>query len=988
MAMDYKGILKKPFLVTTVTWPTTAAAKTELTRIAFPSAILSNPLAGVPFNSSLFYRAKMCVKTQVAGTPMHQGVLCAAILPHGNAKIVDLNSILPAPHAFLFANETTCLCLPAPFYKQTTVSRTSVQPNDYLTPYGSDIFDLVFFVVNPLGVATGALNSISLSVNLEFESLDFYVPKLGNMTFQAQGASFVRSKCACIRDVGCACDVTSDHKLKSLPKFSRVQQPAEAQSLMTELLNVPTQILDRTATGLKTVVGDVIDMGREYIQKLTGFHNPNISHIDEKMIPSYRNYTNNVDIPSRMEVMDNHGKFSRIYDDVYFRTVVDEMDLKHILAKPCYLGTFAINTTDPVGKNLMAYPITPFTEISLSGPQNLVNQYIYSPVRKIYESSRYWRGRIKMYIQVCATNFHCCKIIVLRNYEAKTDMATKVPAYNNIHNINTDTIEISGGGQAHQIDLDYCSAFKQLECTKDVSANAINHGMVYIYLAQPLVTNGAVPTTMYVNVYYSFEDVEFSGYNVDTYSQPQLQQPVYPPIPNFANGEAGVYFENGYIPTSQYKEILRTKKRDQYQQHRTLDQKWYLSEDTDSLTDLEFILSRSLPKLKGKAPWYILIDGDQKEIQEGCKTEPEDLTTVFTFTNFNNKSIAGISKSKEPVKHSPADREPIPTEFSAQSQDGPIDGSVQVEQSQVQRKDDQCKSTTIIKSSDQCHLVNHSKIPNPELGMSFQPNVSIRDYIRIFQPLDIYSLPGSAKAYINFPVSNLISGVGTLNCTGNMMLSAMFWGFTGGYKFKFRVTNASIFYAQYFPPGTYLPTTGITLSPTSVLPTNIETNVQTNTVAKIGVLPSIMSWSAPQIELQDYSRPMRSASFISNASVIEMAIPNMNQNDFTGGCSRQFGFNTVESDLGSIVIGILPASDGSFFAQSTIQPYCAFNDETRLGFHVFSPPVQLNTLITTSGALVRDSAFNTPTTDGSFITPGSIPMQNPLMKATYYFKPT
>lgn len=486
--MNFDQILNKPFLVNTINWSTTDTANSELPRLQFPSAIMTNPLARVPFNSATFYQAKMCCMLQVSGTPMHQGLLLIAAVPHKTPNIYNANAILCAPHVFLNASESTSVCLECPMYTPSTLYRTIA--NDVTSANlllrsnerGTDIFDLVVFIMDPLATGAGSSTTVSVSVHCIFKEAEFYVPKVGNLSWQNQG------------------------KIENF----------EAESFLNNLWRLPTTILDNVASGLKVVAGDLIDYGRGMVKQLTGFHNPNIPAIDKRVLSTFRNFPNNVDQPVHLEVMDNHAQFSRVYDDYYFRTDQDEMDLRYLLSKPTFVGKFSVSSSTVVGKNLFAYPMTPMVEVKVTGRESSTS--FNSPMRTIYEASRFWRGGLKLHIQAVCTNFHFCKMLVLKQYAVTAGVlgSTTVPKYEDVHNMNVDTLEFSAGGQIQTIDLPYCSNLRQLECTKDVMFNMVNHGMVYAYLVQPLVYNGNVPTTVTFNVYISgAEDLEFSGYAVD-----------------------------------------------------------------------------------------------------------------------------------------------------------------------------------------------------------------------------------------------------------------------------------------------------------------------------------------------------------------------------------------------------------------------------------------------------------------------------------------
>ncbi len=114
------------------------------------------------------------------------------------------------------------------------------------------------------------------------------------------------------------------------------------------------------------------------------------------------------------------------------------------------------------------------------------------------------------------SNFHCCKLGVFRNYSTKYTLATNEPTFNNLVNLPSETLEFSGGGQVQTIDLPFCSQLEELPCVVSQEFNSVMHGQYFIRLAQPLVYNGSVSTTVNFNVYISAgEDFNFYGYGTE-----------------------------------------------------------------------------------------------------------------------------------------------------------------------------------------------------------------------------------------------------------------------------------------------------------------------------------------------------------------------------------------------------------------------------------------------------------------------------------------
>lgn len=963
--MNYDQILNKPFLVTSINWTTATPSLTEHWRLPFPSSMMSNPLARVPFTSSTFFQARMCCMLQVSGTPMHQGLILVAAVPHGCPKIVNPNQILSAPHVFLNATESTSVCLECPMYTPSTLYRTNEATasieNYYMSTsvYGSDVFDLVFFVMDSLTVSAGSATSISISVHNLFKEAQFYVPKVGQMSWQAQcgfGSFGFKSKAKV--DTKCGCGY---RKLSEDPPTLEFKP----ESFLTNLWRLPTKILDDAATGLKGVTGDIIDYGRGVARTLTGFHNPNDPVISKRQIVTFRNFQNNVDQTNLLEVMDNHAQFSRICDDYYFRTEQDEMDLKFLTSKPAYVGKFHISSTDIAGKNLFAYPMTPMVEASVNASGDGALEYC-SPLRTVYESSRAWRGGLKLHIQAVCTNFHFCKIIVLKNYAMTTGAVNAntslVPAYNNIHNLNTDTLEFSAGGQIQTIDLPYNSNLRQLECTKDYVLNIINHGMVYGYLVQPLTYNSNVPLSITFNVYISGgPDLEFSGYGIDNVSVLPGDPPVYPGVPSFFGDEKGIYEvvdekHTGRVVSK--KESDRSLLQKRKVAFRSSKPEKFLVEAGDTWDDFSFITGKSVSYLRDlnfdkyntkpnvSKGGFLLNAGDQ----------------LFFERNRNPRAIV---------------EEPLQEEFfKTESDEGMF------------TKDD-CGNKALVTPNCQDAVLNHLIPMNENPLMAFRVNTSIRDYVRIMHPQRTLTLaPTTYRNTVPIDLFNLTTTF--LESDTLRALTSLYLGLSGGFKLKFKILGVSSASAIFIPPSMYAVNGDYPFIKPMSNTVPSDTNSAINFLTQTTFAPPIKSFTAPQIEIQDLSRPFDGGS---SACILEMSIPNMNIFNYVGNASKWFDFpgsnaEDVENDFGVVYINYQAVNDGTNFLPVTIMPFIGLSDEARLGFQTYSPIKQIQSYTTTASiapaTLVRSSAFH-PLPIASFY-PNGIPLASiPISGASYYF---
>lgn len=479
LQMDYSVIYNKPFFVGNYGWNHTQIVGDSTVEIQCPANIVQSALAIIPFDASALYRMKACILLQVSGTPMHSGCCIVAACPE-TARVDCIDAFLQAPHVFLNANESTSVCLEIPFYcssplTQTVNSNLEIVNLDSVLNYAT----VRSYIINPLSTVSGT-TALTISAHVIIKEIEFYVPKSPSTLWNP------------------------------IPHF-------RAESL-GDFAKIPTKIFDGVASGAKEVTGDFIDAVRNSVRAFTGFHNPNQPQIEKRVLNTHRNFPNYTDNLSFFEKMTNIASKDRIVKDTLFCTDVDEMDMKFILSKPCYIGTFKLTNTATEGTPLFARPITPYVQMPYQQSTAFSDLEFSAPMRLFFECSRYWRGTLKLHIQSSMTNFQYCKLMVVKNYSTDSKNLNNTLDFSEVHNLLTDTLEFSAGGQIQTVELPYCSQLEQLECSKDLAANAMSHGIYTIYLMQPLVNNGSSPNDAFFNMYMSAgDDFQFYGYATDRF---------------------------------------------------------------------------------------------------------------------------------------------------------------------------------------------------------------------------------------------------------------------------------------------------------------------------------------------------------------------------------------------------------------------------------------------------------------------------------------
>jgi hypothetical protein len=758
-----------------------------LNPILLPSSMLSNTTARIPFDMSCLYRMNGCVMVQVAGTIQHQGLMLVGVIPFDAPPTTNPNQLLMAPHAFLSANEATSVCIELPYYSRHHLNRTNAVDTNIIGDNNPNFARVEFYIMSPLRTTATGTSSITITTYIKLYNTEFYIPK-----------------------------VTPGLYL--------------AQSFTSDLYKIPTKIFDGLATGAKMVTGDFIDALRSGLRAYTGFHNPNSPAINQRVIRSEVNFLNNVDQPTLYEKLDPFAQHDRIVRDYQFSSSQDEMDMRYILSKPVWLGKFGISTATVAGKVLFNIPISPMVEYA--------NTNYYSPMRLAYESSRFWRGSLRLHIQAVSTNFHFTKILLVKDYISNLRSLDFTLTMETVHNMPTDTLEFSGGGQIQTVDLPFCAQDEQLECTRDAYRNGIQHGIVHGYLVQPLVTSGAVPTSIEFHVYMSGgEDLQFYGYSTDRIE----------------------YLNNA----AQARLALNVGSRERV--------------DIESTSDGKLV---------------------ETESQAGVPLDLESKGTVSA------------------------------RKLEAQSGE----------------------AETIVGASGQADVMIE-KIASAEDNLrsdDFKPIVSVRDYVRRVQLVDVIATSVPIGLTYAYPVANVFRSKTPFGA-----FTRVYHGLTGGLKLRSTVTVTGATRApivKYLPPGTWMPGLGASI-PTATVPIDFSALLETSS----GTISTTMR--------QDYSF-YTTVNGESQTHTFEFTIPNMSPKRFITP-----HVETFPSDLGFLLFTCY-APVGS---PLDIKIFAGLADEARLGYQVVSPgfavPMVNNLRITLYG-------MGAPR-----------PFDPPVFRGLYYFNP-
>lgn len=957
-------ILMRPFLSRVVTWTTSNARFSSIHQSNFPSVtISSNALAIQAFQIATLYRAKACFRVSLTGTLAHQGMLLAAVRPLTtntlNTALV-VNSLLTGPHAFLSANEASSVCLEIPFMASSQLLPTQINGPAICTFKGSnasfsgaDYAELVLYVLNPLSVAAGTATSISVVIETEFKELEMYVPRNNNITWTAQAAKCVVS-CAgacvgkCCYDAWCA-------QSSSYGKIA-------------------TGVFDGIANGTKNTVSDVVDAIRESLRFYTGLHNPNEAAVTDKMVMTPKNPSNIVDSTTRFNKLDPYSQFDRVVNDFRFLTKEDEMLVSNIVKKPQYVGTFSISTSDTSGKLLFARPISPnqgYAGIKSASPVGSVVA-VCNNIEHLYNSTRAWSGSLKLHIQAVMTAKHSVKLQVSKYYVPALNAlsATGTPDMYSLSGQPTELIEFSQGNQIVEVTLPFCSQLRCLYNTKDLSANAVQHGIYYIHLAQPLVIGDNVPTTAEFNVYISCgDDFTFYGYATDSYlsggtallldaktpvglhrvyehagKEANIDE-IYKKHFNLVNKQTFIDLNPEFYDTSDVGVVAKMVKRNQRVYGTYTSKISQMREWPELRTPSEFKRTFGTEFPVRYTPMFAW-----PAISEfNANTFPDVFKNKFGFSHDLIPELVGIRTLKtfndwfNRVKSTSAPEFQFKVLYeSIRSSGVPYDDP-------MFRKTDvfQVQSAEVMNApSSQEVLIDSSKtkvVDDKSYSNLLYPLVSVRDILRRLSPglkTSWNDSAGSSSPLVAIELGRPTPTIGDV-ISSRTIITMMYYGADVGEKFKLLVSGCNSGSVVFNPPSVGF---------------NAANLVRTSSYRTTALPMSTMdtNFALPFIELPDQWVTKTNATTNEGTAmcVFEGVVPNINPCEYASTPGTNTGYSLAPSaSLGELVFAVPNDFEAEVGESGQVKVYIASTDESRFGFHMYAPLMFLSLATTTPYAL-------------------------------------
>lgn len=966
--VDAKPFIERPFYVGSVVFANTAARYSLLTT---PIKVLPGDIARS--NKSLLYMFKMAsygrpdlvLNISLAGTITHAGCVLAAVLPpmpsypSSTSVLRLINTALSGPHAFLNANEATSVSLPVPWYCNTDMATldmetTNLQALD-LHPENGNYGTLVFIVLNPLAPSTGSSNSLNIVIEACFKHFDMVVPTPRLVDWVAQA----RKR----KPIGLNNPVYNDELSEMVVKYSDDKKrwfvlpsipgkyvatavsiasvlfglvrliAAQEDEIKGECIEMKAQsglisgLFDTLAGGMKKVAGDAIDSLRTGVRDYTGLHNPNDATIKHRIVTTETNFLNNVDMEQYFEKLDPDANFNRITKEPLFGTFMDEMAISNVIQKKQMIGTIKVSTTDGVGKLLWVRPISPFQGgiTAFNTPDGFT---CANNLELLHSMHRAWRGGMTLSLQSVMNNKQQVKLKVLKFYNPSTHVFTHYPSYASSANAPSHLLEFTQGGQVHEIDLPFLNRNSLQPCTEEPHSEALQHGLYYIYVAQPLVVSDGSPNYVEFNVYLNCnEDFNFYGYakantyhaNFGLYGSALLNSDVRSAdlqIVSFP--ESRMYWDDEFgtaraVKAIRYTHNLKTDKiMDEKLRSRLVKEKGRI---------VGYWIERELIK----SVWHLNPQQQIREDDDSYQVKVDALMDRLNITKVDReKFINNLVKVNGVVVAFKQVWDSNKTEWKAQA------GKTVEVMNKPQLQENNVRD-------DEDHL-------DDRFMTRLKPNVDIRPLIRRMykSATDSNELPPGESYVKTYPLGMFLGELPwAWAYTPIETISRMYYGKNVGFKLRFNVLAPSIDEGEDVEPG--IDTLKVRAY---YLPQNQGITVGDNTVSASAPNPAAFSpFTAASLngEVPLTASLVKRGNEI-NSMVYEFVIPNTSFYKFLGSPQKFRDFASVATpsylsnlDFGTVMLQIINTSRRKRVIYA-VEVFVGLTDESRFGFHCIAPP--------------------------------------------------
>nr|WAQ80627.1 MAG: hypothetical protein [Fish-associated picorna-like virus 3] len=479
-----QDFMKRPVLLRTFQWDIGAQQRFTLPLVA---EFMQNKRVSNRLNNYAWFTGTMCVKIMINGTSFHYGklVIAANHFPNVDRQTsqyvvpgISMTQLTQLPHIMCNPTEATGGCLEVPLY----------YPHNMIPFAETIIEDLVDLDIRTFNVLSTVNPSADMALTVQvwawFKDITLAMPTAGNMPYLTTQSG--------MDEYDDKFSTNASLVAANIGKFSKAP------------------IIGKYAKASEMAIGAIADAARAF-----GYSKP--SYIQDA-------HTSIIHPAGNMSNTNSQDTCTKLALDAKNEVTVDQsvtgysnedcMDIRHIGARESWLTSYLWNPL-LIGPQF-TMNVTP---IQYKIPVGVEDARIITPACHAALPFKYWRGTMKVRVEVIASAFHKGKLRIV--YDPSTRMQPFSPAWADEYNLNYSyiidiskereyTFHVGWGSNRSYLLTDGLIgsnyAIWPNEPRDSISLGSFN-GMLGIHSVVPLSSIGGTSTNpVFVNVYVSMSD--------------------------------------------------------------------------------------------------------------------------------------------------------------------------------------------------------------------------------------------------------------------------------------------------------------------------------------------------------------------------------------------------------------------------------------------------------------------------------------------------
>jgi len=477
-AQSYTSMANKWYKIHVITWDMTSVNPLMLHAVPYDLLRLYQLRQG--FENMVFWSGGIELMLTVNSTQYVGGSLSVGLYPLITktafiALAPSYDQLSELPHQRILLSHPTPVTVFVPFsHPMCSLDLARYNDSSLLASLGV----IWVYITNPLSVADGTTPVVTVSCSARLTESLFKVPRSVQITISP-----------------------TEVMHGFLPDFI-----AKRVRLVTR------KVVDTALDGLKDIAHDGIDA-------ITS-----MDHIEDPYHPRpvmLRNaFHGAIDLPHPVEPLEIKGTFVDPTHPEHLGTDVDDMAFDQLLMRQPRVATFPVDTTATGGTLLYQAFVTPAWR---STNDRTTNSYYPTAADILCMMTQYWRGRLKLIMEMVGTQFQAMELVVAFMPGRDALNPTITDAFNSYY----AQISLRDVNRRWEFEIPFVTRNLALETSIITKTNMASGspyrfttGVFAIFVGTPLTAANGTPGDIYVNLFLSCSDCQFFGLKANPATAP------------------------------------------------------------------------------------------------------------------------------------------------------------------------------------------------------------------------------------------------------------------------------------------------------------------------------------------------------------------------------------------------------------------------------------------------------------------------------------